>query len=90
MTPPANISKKTNTKFTIKQDGFNDLNQSVSVKSVIGSTNQIYYDSDEGAYKEQQLLDNSEASAYFSQKYDNQLNKYFEKLAEINGRINAF
>ncbi len=89
MTPPTNIPQKTNTKFNIKQDGFNNLNQSVSVKSVIGSTSQIYFDSNEGVYKQDQLLDDSEATTYFSQKYNDQLNKYIDKLAEINGRLNA-
>lgn len=87
--PPVNVVVNTNAKFYIKQNGLNNLNQSVNINSIIGSTSQIYYDSKEGIYKENQLLDDSEATGYFSQKYDNQLNKYIEKLAEINGRLNA-
>lgn len=89
MTPPINTTFNTNIKFNIKQDGFDNLNHAVSITSVIGSTSQISYDSEEATYKQNQLLDDSEAAAYFSQKYDNKLNKYIEKLAEINGRLNA-
>ena len=89
MIPPTIVPVKTNTKFYIKQDGFNDLNQAVNIQSVIGITSQISYDSNEGVYKEDQLLDDSEAASYFSQKYDNLLDKYNAKLAEINGRLNA-
>ena len=90
MTPIINIPQKTNAKFYLKEDGFNNMNQSVAIKSIIGSTNQISYNSSEGVYKQDQLLDDSEASNYFVKKYDNQLNKYFEKLAEINGRLNVY
>ena len=89
MSPPVNVVVNTISKFYIKQNGFNNLNQSVNINSIIGSTSQIYYNSKEGIYEENQLLDDSEAATYFSQKYDNKLNKYIEKLAEINGRLNA-
>lgn len=89
MTPPTNNPAKTNTKFKIKEDGYNNYNKPVRVKSVIGGTSQVYYESNEGIYKENRLLDDSEAAIYFKQKYNNNLNKYVEKLAEINGRLNA-
>jgi hypothetical protein len=89
MTPPLNTLIKTNAKFRIKEDGFNDFNKAVNIRSVMGSTYQIYYDSNEGVYKENQLLDASEAAVHFQQKYDNNLSKYIAKLNEINGRLNA-
>lgn len=89
MTPPTNNLIKTNSKFKIREDGYNNYNRPVNINSVIGGTSQIYYNSNEGVYKENQLLDDSEAAVYFSRKYDSQLNKYISKLAEINGRLNA-
>jgi hypothetical protein len=65
------------------------LNQAVSVKGVIGTTVQKYYDSNQGVYTENQLLDDSQTVDYFSQKYNDKLNDYAQKLAEINGRLNA-
>lgn len=89
MIPPSDITKKTNVKFFLKEDGYNDLNQPTSIKSIIGATTDIFYESNEGLYAQNELLDDSEASGYFLRKYDNQLNKYLNKLAEINGRLNA-
>lgn len=89
LTPPVSTLAKTNTKFVVNNDGFNSLNQAVSVKGVIGTTVQKYYDSNQGVYTENQLLDDSQTVDYFSQKYNDKLNDYSQKLAEINGRLNA-
>jgi len=76
-----------NVKFTIKQDGHNELNQMVTVNAVTGDIVNKYFDSNEGIYKENQLLDDSEASSYFIQKYNNKIDEYTKKLEEINRRI---
>jgi len=89
LTPPIPNYTKTNAKFVINNDGFNSLNQAVSVKGVMGTTAQKYYDSNQGVYGEDQLLDESQTVDYFSQKYNEKLNSYAQKLAEINGRLNA-
>jgi hypothetical protein len=89
LTPPIPNYTKINAKFVINNDGFNSLNQAVSVKGVMGTTAQKYYDSNQGVYGEDQLLDESQTVDYFSQKYNEKLNSYAQKLAEINGRLNA-
>jgi hypothetical protein len=89
LTPLMPNYTKTNAKFVINNDGFNSLNQAVSVKGVMGTTAQKYYDSNQGVYGEDQLLDESQTVDYFSQKYNEKLNSYAQKLAEINGRLNA-
>ena len=89
MVPPTDIPSYTNVKFTIKQDGYNDLNQPVMVKSIIGTSSKKYFDSIEGLYAESQLLDDSEAANYFSKKYEDKISTYVKKLEEINGRLNA-
>jgi len=89
MVPPTDIPSYTNVKFTIKQDGYNDLNQPVMVKSIIGTSSKKYFDSIEGLYAESQLLDDSEAANYFSKKYEDKISTYMKKLEEINGRLNA-
>jgi len=78
-----------NIKFSINQDGFNDLKQAVTIKAVNGDLVNKYYDSKENEYKENEILDESEVPIYFTNKYNKKIDEYIDKLEEINRRLNA-